>query len=351
MKKDWTLREELYIALHRWPSMIGFFILGCLLGLAGAYLWPASNRATVQIYVGLNPYRAFSDTGFQALANPKYSNVDDYKHWQMSQLETVIFLDGFIQDTLTELRRGDPYWDQVSLDQLRAILFADWRSAGTWSLSAEHPVSQYAVQAANAWSEIILERIPQAILSAQDTFMIDQEHQEMRTRLLDAETHLQLLTVSQQTLQSWLDSAQNEPQDQVLPAQIRWSLISQIASIADFSPAWLMLLEAQPASDASLSEYITWVRQALVQIDTDLAQLPEQIAALESASQELKAQYTLANQASLGLSPNLTIEGLEALPAKQIRPVSTFLLVGGVAGLCFWIVWQLVRIARRDYYP
>jgi hypothetical protein len=49
-----------------------------------SYAWPSHSRATSQIYLALNPYRRYSDAMFEALANPRYSNLDNYQYWQMS---------------------------------------------------------------------------------------------------------------------------------------------------------------------------------------------------------------------------------------------------------------------------
>ncbi len=136
--KFWSLAEELYRAFHQWPIILLFVVAGSLTGWVLAYLLPADYRAAQQVYVGLNPYRSFSDANFLALARPKYSNIDDYKNWQMAQLETVIFLEPIISETLTKLKDLDPYWQSYSAAQIKDLFEADWRSAGVWSLVAYH---------------------------------------------------------------------------------------------------------------------------------------------------------------------------------------------------------------------
>ena len=137
--KAWSLAKELYRSFHQWPVILLFMGVGALVGWSLTFMLPANYRAVEQVYVGLNPYRAFSDANFLAVARPKYSNIDDYKNWQMSQLETVIYLDTFMDATLDRLRKQDPYWDNMDANQLFNILEADWRTAGVWSLIATHP--------------------------------------------------------------------------------------------------------------------------------------------------------------------------------------------------------------------
>ena len=158
MKKDWTIREEFYKAFHQWPSMIAFFLLGCLLGWLAYFVWPPNYQATAQISVGLNPYRTFSDTAFLALAKPKFRNLDDYKNWQMSQLETIIYTNQFIDPTLDLLRTEDPYWQAIDREELRSMLSVGWRTTGLWDLKAEHREALRATQAAESWSKVTIDR-------------------------------------------------------------------------------------------------------------------------------------------------------------------------------------------------
>jgi hypothetical protein len=93
--------------IHRWPTLIAFTLIGCLVGWGVSLFYPPFYRATASLYVGLNPYRAFNDTTFLALANPDYTNIDDYNNWQMSQLNAAIYLDEIIQTTLDRLQERD----------------------------------------------------------------------------------------------------------------------------------------------------------------------------------------------------------------------------------------------------
>ncbi len=159
MNRTWNLREELYNVLHRWQILLAAALLGCFVGWGLSWIWPAHYRASSQIYIALNPYRKFSDSVFEALANPKYSNLDNYHYWQMSQLESAITMDGFLEPVLDRLREIDPYWENVDIDALRSILKSEWRTSGTWSLIANHPDSAHASQAARVWSDVVVEQV------------------------------------------------------------------------------------------------------------------------------------------------------------------------------------------------
>jgi hypothetical protein len=344
--KYWTLRDEIYNSLHRWPSMVVFFALGCILGWVFSLLLPSTYRATAQIYVGLNPYRAYSDSRWLALAKPKYSNIDDYKNWQMSELESAIYLNEILQETLEKLREDDPYWQQVEIQELRIILGAEWRSAGTWSLVAEASSPERAEQAVRAWSEIALIRVQDAVLSAQRTAMIDEELQSVIEELLQVRTRKETLKTSQDALKEWVDFVQGPAKNEPLDPIERWKVESIAAGAAQFTPGWMALLDEQPDENAPPEAYIEWIDQISTAIDNELSLLEPRSKRLNAERSLLESQYSQVSKSSLGLSPNLVIEGLQNIPPKRLKPTGNLVLIGGIIGLSSWIFLQLVIISR-----
>jgi hypothetical protein len=347
MQRHWTLREELYAALHRWPSLLAFFALGSLLGWLAAYVWPSYTQATREIYVGLNPYRAYSDTNFLALAKPRYSNLDNYNYWQMSQLDQMLYLDEVLQKTLDALRQQDAAWQNVDTGQLRDMLDTNWRTAGAWELSAAHPNRAQAGQLAQAWSEVAAEQVRQAVDSAQHTFMIDQELQAGAAEILRSEQRQQQLTTSRQALEKWLAEAAALPAGQALEATDRWRIFALSAGLAQDDPAWQSLLAGQPAASALRSDYTRWVALVLAQIDADQAGMTERIDLLRQQRDTLQAQYSAEAERSLGLSPNLEIQSLGEIDARVVRPSATLALIGGFTGMLTWVFVQLIKASRR----
>ena len=342
----WKLRDEIYNSLHRWPSMVIFFALGCIVGWALSFLLPSSYRATTQIYVGLNPYRAYSDSRWLALAKPKYSNIDDYKNWQMSELESAIYLDEILQETLAKLREDDPYWQQVDIYELNNMLEAEWRSAGTWSLVAETSSPERAEQAVRAWSEIAVLRVQDAVQSAQRTAMIDEELQSVIEELLQVRTRKEILKTSQDALQEWVDVVQGPAKNEPLDPIERWKVESIAAGTAQFTPGWMALLDEQPDENAPAEAYIEWIYQISSAIDTELTLLEPRRKRLNAERSQLEGQYSQVSKSSLGLSPNIVIEGLQNIPLKRLKPTGNLVLIGRIIGLSSWIFLQLVIISR-----
>lgn len=343
-EKFWSLPDEIYRSLHQWPLILAFISLGALLGWGLTFILPVDYKAVQQVYVGLNPYRAFSDANFLAVARPAYSNIDDYKNWQMSQLETVIYLDEFTQATLDLLRQEDPFWQQVDRDQLAGMLDADWRTAGVWSLAAYHRNPVRAEQAALAWREVSVARVGQAVEAARLTFMVDQELQANTHASLQAQLRLELMDESRSALATWIENAQTYPVDQPLALVQRETILALGLYPAQFSPAWNTILENQPSQSALPEAYITWCQKIVKLIEFEAPLLGKRIAQLQLDHQEMEVRYAEQAKRSLGISPNLTFESLAEEPARPIRSTGVWILLGGLAGLITWGFSRLVII-------
>jgi len=346
LKNTWTLREALYTIFHNWPTLLACIIIGSLLGWGLSYVWPSYYRASSDIYIGLNPYRKFSDTNFEALTNPKYSNLDNYHYWQMSQLNSVITMDSYLEPTLDRLRQADPYWQTIDVAQLRGMLETEWRSSGTWSLIANHPSWQHAQQAARAWSDVVVEQVPQSVAAARETFQIDQKLQSNEDALLQATLRQRELSAAQKDLQEWRKTVQDTPSTSaVTPAQ-RWQLLATITRLADYSPVWMNVLQGQPAADAKAQAYLDWIDQTLPVLEDEAATMGQRVNYLNQQQIDLATQYSQASQKSLSFSPNIEIQRKEDSKPLKMRPTSTLILVGGITGLLLGLLLQLVFMTR-----
>ena len=347
MNRFWSLRDEYYRLFHRWPTMLAFFALGCLLGGLLSYLWPSYFKASRDIYVGLNAYRTYSDTSFLALAKPRYANIDNYHYWQMNQLNTILSMDSLLQETLDELRALDPHWEGVDIQEFRDRLDTDWRTAGAWSLNVSHPDRERASQALEVWSKVAVKRVQHAVSSARSTFMIDQALEQAAEDLFAAHQRQQTLTASQVSLEDWLEFSTTLPQDQPLSPAEKWRIFSVTSALALDDPAWRLILESQPDADAAPDAYRDWASQVLAQIDLELAALPSRITTLEQERAALEEQYAAESALSLGLSPNIEIEQFGTPNSRIVRPTTTLILAGGFIGLLLWLLIELVKITRR----
>jgi hypothetical protein len=344
---DWRLSEALYTALHQWPIIILFCLAGALLGWAASYLWPPTYRTRAEVTASLNPYRAYSDTQFFVLANPQYTNIDDYKNWQMSQLSAAIFTDDIIQKTLDDLRQEDSYWNDISLSRLRSMLRAEWRTAGIWTLLADSRSAKRSNQAVRAWSRNAVSGVKEAIFAAEQLIQVDDAlravvTEQAKTALLQDE-----YLTTQKSLQEWLGSASSLPQDQPLQPTERWRLLYLTARVAQFAPGWVDILNNQPVADASPEAYVNWINQIIVAMDKELPFLAQREEYLGTQQKLLSENYQDQLAASLGLSPNLVIKSLDKSSPEVIRPTALLILIGTITGLLVWAVWLFAWITRQ----
>ena len=347
MNKYWLFREEFYKSFHQWPIMVAFIALGCLSGWVFSYIWPSYHRATMQIYVGFNPYRAYSDTNFLALSKPRYANLDNYLYWQMYQLEGAIFLPDIIQETLDQLRQADDYWMNINTSQFTDMLDAEWRTAGLWSLTARNRDPSHASQAVSTWSELAVKHIKASVEAARDTFMVDNQLQIISQELVDAESRQRDLQNTRTSLLEWTTENLDSQTTQPLHQTERWRILFFTTHLASFSPSWQAIINSQPSADSPSTVYIDWIEKIIPLIDAEIPVLEQQITDLEKESDNLQDEYSAKADNSLGLSPNLEMIETKEIPTKIIRPASNLTLIGGIIGLLTWILCQLVIIGKR----
>ena len=347
MSKYWSLPQEIYRAFHQWPVILVFCLLGGLLGFGVSRVWPASYRATANLYVALNPYRAFEDSEFLAQVNPQYSNLDDYKNWQMSQLQAVIYLDEIIEESLARLQERDEFWLQADSDKLRSMLSSNWRSPGRWSLISQGNNRLNTRQAAKVWSQVVLERVSGAITAARLTVMLDSELQAVIQELEQTRSARNEVNLRKRMLSNL--AVEIEEFDQNLPLQggEQERAVQIIFQIIDSNPTEISIPASVPAPGARAGEYLDWINSIIAAFETEKQILEEQIQYLETERNRLEENYKEASEDSLGLSPNLEIEPLEFIPSQLSRSTSLQVLIGSILGLLAWLFWALVRITLR----
>jgi hypothetical protein len=348
MTKEWYLRDFILDLSQKWYLIVLYFAIGSLIGWGVSYINPTVYRADLDLYVGINPYRSLRDRYVAGAAQDEFRNIDDYKNWQMEQLNTLALGDAFLSDTLGRLQVEDLAWADTSVIELRTMLDGSWRNAGRWHLSAEalHPV--IAKQAVTVWGGVIDEHTQQALEHARQLVAIDSQ----LTSLAEQGTALELRSITLTRAQEELLKIQGEwsdrGSDRLLTSFEYWQLTAYVAGSADRSLGWENALEAQPALDADLSRHQMWLDSVLAAIANDLDTLPDQIALLKEQHADVADQYAQEAELSLALSANLDIEmpDGEVASVEAVRPTNLLMLLGGFLGLLGWLFWKLARFSQ-----
>lgn len=346
----WKLREEIYRSFHQWIYLAIFAFIGAAAGWGLSFLWPAPFEAASQVYVGLNAYRAYADAEFSALANQDYTNQDDYKNWQMAQLDGLAVSGEMLDDTLARLRLDDGYWKGVSKPALREMLRAEWRTAGKWNLIATHAEQKRALEASQAWSEVIVKRTNKYISAARDMTFIDIQMQQAARDGGAAQSRLVMLRRAAQLVKDYQQDLHKAPDGQALNGLLRSQVLSVAGLLADYSPAWQALLSRQPLVDAQPGAYLDFLDRLTPLIANDKALMETKVKQRLNDYDELSTNYVRAAKESHGLAVNLEVASLDpdlAPLVTRVRPIGLYVLSGALLGICVWMLLQIVRISRR----
>jgi hypothetical protein len=325
VQNQWNVREEILRAAHRWPLILCCFLIGGLVGFGVSNILPHYYRTEVNLHVSYN-------------ADSIFRNPDDYKNWNMEQLNVIVVSENVLQKTLARLAEDDPYWKDISTEELANRLQVHWRSVGIWRLVAEDAQPARAKALVLAWKETALEEISAALNNALLAQKFNDQFYASARAKVDASLRTTALTQASAALKEWRDSiVQNDP-DQPLDNTSRWRILSLVTQAAGSDLTGDILLAQMPPEGSPLSAYQDWVDQTLIAIDAELPIVQQQLADLTAQSESYYAQWGEKNHIAYGLSMTLTVEDADkAQPvAKPVRLDSTAALVGGCLGLLIW---------------
>lgn len=347
MTNEWSLRDYILNLMHRWYFVTACFFAGALLGWLASMLWPPMYRAHMDLYMGINAYRGPRDRYIVNVAQDELSSLDDYKNWQMEQVNILAFTDDFLLETLERLQALDTYWESKSVEDLYFNLKGSWRNAGRWHLSAEFSQEDQASNAVQVWAEVIDERVSKAISHARQVVVLDTRIVAIADQQTDLETRLQALTQAQIDLAWASQDLEDSDDDQPWDSFSHWHLLSQVTQASDWNPGWQALLDAYPAPNALPSEYLLWVERALSTIENELEVLPSQIETMQAQFGSLSGQYQEEIDKSLALSSAMEIELPDEVKPQTdiVRPASTLMLVGGILGVLAGLFIEIVRLS------
>jgi hypothetical protein len=348
VKFELSLRDEILQISHRWPIIFSFCLIGVLIGWGVSLFWPTTHRVSKEIYVGINPYQALTDRSASEHAGLQFNNPDDYKNWQMANLNVLIQTDWMIDETLSNLQNQDDYWKGVSREDLARMLKVNWRNAGKWRLVAESDDPSLAAQALTVWHDTVIKNIQNAVGEAQNTLVLDTQLRSLSSDQTRAISRIAEMIQLRETVDTHLKTASAWPEDYQPSQDEHWKLWYTVAQ-ADLDPAWEPLLDAFPIDGSPASSYIAWLNQTAIVLDQDIRTLEAQSKALQVQIDETSAQYKDASNKSFGLSGNLQVEKIRRRPPEQyaVRPTGLLILVGGILGLLLWIILWLGRVTLK----
>ncbi|MGB9669470.1 MAG: hypothetical protein ACPL0B_03690, partial [Anaerolineales bacterium] len=277
-----------------------------------------------------------------------FRNVDDYKNWEMEQLQAAIFSDALLGQTLKQLETMDRYWKDKTISDIRAMLHVYWRNAGVWHLVAEAPKPIYARQLVETWKKTILDNVGGALAKSNDWLRWNTELQVASRIKIELLARQSMLTQMQQIFSHWLNSTEAKGEN-ALELQKRWRFYDLAARLGEQNAAGKDLLHHFPPPDSSASQYLIWMQQAMGIIEGEQALIEAQLPIIDEKINQDTQKISAFSNASWGLSAYIHLDPLntEIKPPHAVRTSALMAFVGSMLTLLIsGIIW-LALTERR----
>jgi len=348
MIDEWSIKNEIIEITQCWPMILTFCLIGCLIGWIVSLVLPSPYRATKELYVGLNVHQVSNGQNQGKISEAPIRYIDDYKNWQMSSLNSAIFTKDIIDETLSRLREKDSSWEKVNRDELAKSLHVYWRNAGKWRLVAENQDPLFAYQAITVWQIVVLEKVNEAILvSSQASEILEQQKS-----LIQMKSNKQEIIVQNDQIINELVILQNkvtELSNDLYPDDSFLNSLQKNLIKFNSSSAILSHLDNYPSPNATKVEYQKWINSYIQLLELENDYINEEIERLEEQKQELSKTHQETIKKSLGLSPDLVVDGIttEEKIIEKLRPTSLMILIGGTLGLIAWAFFHLAKLSMN----
>lgn len=332
---EWDFRYHVLTMFHRWQLILLIFCLGAVLGWGVSLILPTS-------------YRAETDLGVYYQSDAIFRNPDDYKNWEMEQLQAAIFSDDILGKTLNQLVSNDRYWKNKTIPDIRSMVHVYWRNAGVWHLVAEAPKPVYARQLVEAWKSVILENIGGALAKSDEWLRLNTELQMANRLKMELLTRQAALDQMQQIFSAWLSSADAKVETE-LDISTRWRFYDLASRLAERDTAGKDLLNLFPPPNTAASQYSTWIKQAMGVIASEQNWIQAQLPVVDEKINQDSQKMVAFTNASWGLSAYIHLDPLVAdiKPARPIRSSALMAFVGSVLALLVSSVIWLALTERQ----
>ena len=331
MVSDWTVRDEIIRVTHYWPIPVIAFLIGSLAGWGLSYILPPAYQAEVDLFVAYDDIR-------------ECRNPDDCKNWQLEQTDALAKSQIILEPTLNRLQAIDPFWEDVSADELAGMLDVLWRNTGKWRLVAKSNDPERSKAAVEVWSLVFLEEYQAAQEHSLEIIDLNAQVRALNQTQVQLDQKLIILNLVVNEISEFHDSLAAIEPDEQLPELTQWKLYNLAAQASGTNPAWLDLLDRFPGEMGSQSDYITWLDELAISVVQEIESSRIQLEQLDIEKKKTLDQIAIESEGSHGLSQTIEISRMVDVEPQVIesRRSTTAAVVGGIIGL---LVWSMVWIA------
>ena len=345
----WVLRDELLRSVKQWYLVLGFILVGGLVGYIVSYLLPPTFQATADLYVGIDVVRVNEMEYLIPLAAEEPLNLDDYKNWQLKQLSDILYLDLVMQKTLDTLQENNPAWQEVTLEDFKKSVDIYWYDTGIWRLEVENPDRSMAENAVKTWLDTGYAKITDLLSYADEAAILDSDLQIIKGASSIQKSQIARLKAFLDSSQEWLlelnTLSENEPlpEEKLIELQ-KWTLV--YLSPPDM---WQVPLGEFPTRNEQVKHYADWLEMVQLDAEISLEESQNQYEILIQDRNEILPEYHQALDDSLGLSANIVLQKNSSSPIISIpRSKGTDTISGASFGLILWLLFAVFRIKGQE---
>ncbi|MCJ7715180.1 MAG: hypothetical protein MUO54_01500 [Anaerolineales bacterium] len=347
---EWKLQKKLVQFIKSWPILIAVFLGSGLISWGAVHLFPPLQQATADLYIGIDITRVYDVSSVATYTIAEPFNVDDYKNWQLSQVNSIAISERIANLTLEKLQILDPYWEDLSVTEFQEMQDLYWYDVGTWRLQYQSPETDHALQAVQTWREIIQQDLSRLIRESEDVLEFEGSMRALNTTISQLETRMVELEILVEQITAIQEELKNAGSLQVMDDSTREEIWLSIAGATVEGVLWEQILDEFPERDQPNQEFILWMDQVLAAAESDreryLAIMQEHISEHEMLTED----YIREIREAEGLSASLFIG--EELPQPKIvktYPDTQIAFLGSFVGLLIYvIVWVMYSERQRE---
>ncbi|MFO7943657.1 MAG: hypothetical protein R6U51_05080 [Anaerolineales bacterium] len=340
---EWTVRQKIISIMNQWYLIFLAFIVSAGVAWGGIHIWPSQHQASTTVYVGIEIKRVFDVSSMATYAKTEPFNIDDYKNWQLSQLESMARSEIVAKETLAALREVDPYWMKISPQEFQTLQSIAWRDMGTWRLTISLSDPERAAQAVKTWSSEFVEYASSLISKADSAFSLDGELRALNVQQVGLKMELSEFERIEEGLTEFQSNISRMDEDQTLDPLLRWELWGLTTGPADHTPLWTEVLDQFPEADERSVEYMAWIESFLGVLSTQKEINQETLMELEQKEEALTERFVQETQKSKGLSSSLYIENAPfPVSIHSVSPDALAALLGGCLGVIIYLMGFMI---------
>ncbi len=347
---EWKLQKKIVQFIKLWPILIAVFLGSGLITWGTVHLFPPLQSATADLYIGIDITRVYdvSSAATYTIAEP--FNVDDYKNWQLSQVNSIAKSERIANLTIKRLQDLDPYWENISASEFQEMQDLFWYDVGTWRLQFQSPDIDNALQAVQVWREVLLQDLSRLIQESEDVLEFEGRMRASNTAIKKLKTRTTVLELLIEEITAVQEELKNADPQQGMNDSSREEIWLSIAGTSEEDPMWEQVLNDIPERDQPNLEYIYWMDQVLAVVERDYESHLAVMEALVSDHESLTEDYVREIREAEGLSASLFVREEGSQPEIiKFYPDTQIAFLGSIIGLLIYIIiWVMYSERQRE---